>query len=213
MPELFDKSDLGYAIPLMRRVSAWALPLVPARITPNAVTWAGFGSLALAGASFALSRLSIWWLLAAALGLLGHALLDVVDGDLARARDAHSRRGVFLDLFFDNVGAAMVGAGLMFSPYATMGIVALASACYSAAATSGFMSLVMLREMAMPAIGPTETAILLALVTLATLALGGPCLALAGLCLSLLDVAALGWMVLAVRLTFVTGRYIYRRLD
>jgi phosphatidylglycerophosphate synthase len=196
----------------MRRASAWAVPLVPAGVTPNAVTWAGFAALALTGASFALSRFSIWWLLAAALGLLAHALLDVVDGDLARARATHSRRGVFLDLFFDNVGGAFVGAGLIFCPYATMGIVALAYAAYSAAATSGYMSLVMLNEMSMPEIGPTETEILLALVTLVTLALGGACRPVAGLCLSPLDIAALGWIVLAVRLTFVTGRYVYRRL-
>jgi phosphatidylglycerophosphate synthase len=196
----------------MRRASAWALPLVPARVTPNAVTWAGFAALALTGASFALSRLTIWWLLVAALGLLAHALLDVVDGDLARARATHSRRGVFLDLFCDNVGGAIVGVGLLFCPYATMGIMGIAYAAYSAASTSGYMSLVMLNEMAMPEIGPTETEILLALIALATLSLGGACLPVAGLCLSPLDVAALGWTVLAVRLTCVTGRYIYRRL-
>jgi phosphatidylglycerophosphate synthase len=196
----------------MRRASAWLLPVVPARVTPNAVTWAGFGALALAGASFALSRVSIWWLLVAALGLLAHALLDVIDGDLARARSAHSRRGVFLDLFCDNVGGALIGAGLMLCPYATMWIVGLAYAAYSAAATSGYLSLVMLNEMAMPEIGPTETEILLALIALVTLVVGGACLPMGPLCLGPLDVAALGWIVLAVRLTAVTGRYIYRRL-
>jgi phosphatidylglycerophosphate synthase len=210
--EAFTKTDRGYALPLLRRLSAWAVPRVPASVTPNHLTLAGMAGLAVSGAAFALSRFGTDWLVVAALGLLAHPVLDAVDGDLARARGAHSRRGVFLDLFCDNVGAACVGAGLILCPYATTPIAALAYVAYSVAAMSGFMCLVMLREMPMPEIGPTETAVLLAVVALATFALGGACRPVAGLCLSPLDVAALGWMVLAVKLTVTLGRSIYRQL-
>jgi phosphatidylglycerophosphate synthase len=210
--EPIEKSDRGYTIPLMRRVSRWALPIVPTWVRPDHLTWAGLASLGVSGAAFALSRVGPGFLALAALGLLLHALFDVLDGDLARARQQTSDRGLFLDLFCDAVGSGVVSVGLILSPYATTAIVAVAFVCYAVAAMSGLLELATIRQMHMPAVGPTETAIGLAATALVTLALDGRCLPLGRLCLSPLDLVALLWAVLAIRLAIATGRYVYREL-
>ena len=96
----------------VRRLAATAMGrLERTRITPDALTASGVG-LSIAGAVGVYFEYAGWgyfWL-GAALFLLG-AILDILDGALARSRGIASEFGAFVDSTVDRVGEAfMLGA-------------------------------------------------------------------------------------------------------
>jgi phosphatidylglycerophosphate synthase len=79
-----------------RRVSAWVTAaLIPTGITPNAVSWLNLLVGAAVCAGIATGRAP--WALAGALGIHLYAVLDSVDGELARWHGRSSLRGMFLE--------------------------------------------------------------------------------------------------------------------
>ena len=77
-------------------------------LTPNALTLIGFG-IAVIGAYFAAAQS---WLVAGLIVAFG-ALFDLFDGALARATNATSKFGAFMDSTFDRAGEAVVYIGLV----------------------------------------------------------------------------------------------------
>jgi CDP-diacylglycerol--glycerol-3-phosphate 3-phosphatidyltransferase len=107
----FERLQGGY-IGGVRRLAATAMGrLGRTRITPNALTAAGVG-LSIAGAVvvwFEYRGWGFYWA-GAALFVLG-AILDILDGALARSRGVTSEFGAFVDSTVDRVGEAfMLGA-------------------------------------------------------------------------------------------------------
>lgn len=110
--ESIEKLDPSPLTRVAQRFDAWLIPRLPGMLRPNMVTWFGFGMLLLSGASFALVRFSAAWYAVAAAGVMLHWLADDLDGELARARNATSERGFFLDVYLDSIGAAAMCLGL-----------------------------------------------------------------------------------------------------
>ncbi len=117
-----------------KRVSKVADPIARAvaklGLRPTAITLIGF-TFAVAGAAFiALGYLAVG---AAALGF--GALLDILDGVLARLTGTESRRGALLDTFTDRLGEVAAWTGLAYflgeKAEATLVTLSLIAACGS----------------------------------------------------------------------------------
>jgi CDP-diacylglycerol--glycerol-3-phosphate 3-phosphatidyltransferase len=90
----------GFAVPI-------ALALGRLGLTPNALTVIGFGIAVVA----ALAAANHAWTGAALLVIFG-GVFDLFDGALARATNAVSRVGAFLDSVFDRAGEAVLFIGI-----------------------------------------------------------------------------------------------------
>jgi CDP-diacylglycerol--glycerol-3-phosphate 3-phosphatidyltransferase len=77
-------------------------------VSPDHLTWSGLLASMIAGALVAYGRFQL-----AALALLLGALLDVLDGSVARASDRTSRFGAFLDSTVDRITEMFFFAGLL----------------------------------------------------------------------------------------------------
>lgn len=112
-----DAAD-PYLMPLARRLR---------RVHPDTMSWAAFAFAVPAGALF-------WWagewsyhlLLLAALMVFFNALLDALDGWVARLTGLASRRGDFLDHVLDRYADAFIVGGIAFSAYCDVRIGLLA---------------------------------------------------------------------------------------
>ncbi|MHB8584996.1 MAG: CDP-alcohol phosphatidyltransferase family protein [Thermoplasmatota archaeon] len=99
------------------------------RISPNAVSSASLLFALAAGITFGFASASSPILLIAGAVLVAvNAVLDAVDGRLARVTFATTRRGDYLDHVFDRYADAAILVGLSFSPLGNMtfGILAIA---------------------------------------------------------------------------------------
>ncbi len=88
-----------------------------ARLHPNTITAISLGIAVLASLSYYLN-----YLLLAFVFIFLSALLDAVDGKVARMRNLASRRGDFLDHAVDRYADTIILLGIIFSPYATLWI-------------------------------------------------------------------------------------------
>lgn len=112
--------DAGLA-PLARRMHQFG-------ITPNNVTAVSFVFAILAALAFYLSAPGRTWLLfAGAAAVSANAILDGLDGKLARITNTSSRRGDYLDHVVDRYSDLVILLGLTLSPYghATWGLFAI----------------------------------------------------------------------------------------
>ena len=122
MPRIDVKRDPSPFAPLAARLAEAVEPLVPAGVTPNAVTLVAFGCQVVGAAGLYLAGGHPAWFLVGIGGLLCHWLLDALDGTLASRRDRHSESGFFLDLFLDACGLAVVVLAVGASAYAYLPI-------------------------------------------------------------------------------------------
>jgi archaetidylinositol phosphate synthase len=177
------------------RVLEWIARRLPAWVMPDHLTALGvLAAIAIAGA-YALSNQDPVWLWAASGLLVVHWLGDSLDGTLARVRRTERPRyGYYLDHLVDAIATALIGIGLGLSPHMLMitGLVivvaylVLSINTYLETQAMGVFSLGYGR------LGPTEARVGLIAVNTA-LAFGvAPALSLAGLEMSVLDLAALG---------------------
>lgn len=117
-----------YLSPLDRALERWGqrcAPLVPAGLSPNALTLIGFtGDLAAAAALYAAPAAPAWYGLAAA-GIALHIAADSLDGPVARLRGQSSRLGAYLDQMTDSIAFVALPLALGLSGQARMGIVAI----------------------------------------------------------------------------------------
>ena len=120
----------------LNRHISWRISraLLPYRVTPNQVTLASvaLGVLAAAG----LARPGVAWPVAGALLLQLSAVLDCVDGEIARAKLLESRTGARLDEAADTLVHLATFAGIALHAWPHLGSVA-AFALYACFATGG----------------------------------------------------------------------------
>ena len=96
-----------YLLPLAKRLR---------NVEPNTLTWLAFVFAVLAGIFFYLSEIW-WWLLLAVLCLFLSALLDALDGKIAKITGKASKRGDFLDHVLDRYADVFIIGGIMLSIY------------------------------------------------------------------------------------------------
>ncbi|MEM1943528.1 MAG: CDP-alcohol phosphatidyltransferase family protein [Candidatus Caldarchaeum sp.] len=110
-----------------------ALPVVKlfakAGISPNVLTAAGVGLTSLSLAFYGLARVERVYFLAAGFVLSLGALLDGLDGSLARLTGSQSRMGAFVDSVSDRVSDSLIVVGFMVTGYVDglLAVVMLAS--------------------------------------------------------------------------------------
>ena len=105
-----------YLLPLARKLR---------NVNPNTLTWLAFICAVLAGLSFYYSKL--WLLLVAVLFVFLNALLDALDGKIAKISGRASKRGDFLDHVLDRYADVFIIGGIMLSAHCdwVIGLLAL----------------------------------------------------------------------------------------
>jgi phosphatidylglycerophosphate synthase len=99
-------------------VIGFILPYIPARVTPDHLTFLGFGGAVLTAVSLALCWYSAAFVTLAVLGLALNWFGDSFDGSLARYRASERPRyGFLIDHAMDLVSTALILVGLGISPY------------------------------------------------------------------------------------------------
>jgi phosphatidylglycerophosphate synthase len=106
------------------------VPLVPHGITPNQITLIGLGSGICAALSFYLASCHKAWLLAAAVFVTLHIILDCLDGSVARQRQQTSKSGAFLDLFCDCIALILIPLGLASSAHSPLHLAIFGAIAY-----------------------------------------------------------------------------------
>jgi len=153
---------------LLRRLAA----SLPDRITSDLLTLIGVAGAAGAGAAYALSTYSPWWLAAASLMLAVNWFGDSLDGTLARVRRAERPRyGYYLDHMVDAFATAAIGLGIGLSPYVELEVALLLVVGYLALSINVYLESAVFEvfRLAYGRIGPTEARILLVLGNVALL--------------------------------------------
>ncbi len=87
------------------------------RLHPNTITLISLVIAFFASLSYYLS-----WLFLSFIFIFISALLDAIDGKVARMRNLASKKGDFLDHAIDRYADTIILLGIIFSPYATMWI-------------------------------------------------------------------------------------------
>jgi archaetidylinositol phosphate synthase len=93
-----------YLVPIARKMR---------NVNPNTITWIAFLFAVLAGLFFYLNN--IWFLLLAALCIFANALLDALDGKVAKLYKKTTKRGDFLDHVLDRYADVFIIGGIMLS--------------------------------------------------------------------------------------------------
>jgi archaetidylinositol phosphate synthase len=95
-----------YLVPLAKRMR---------NVNPNTITWIAFLFAVLAGVLFYLGN--VWFLLLAVLCIFANALLDALDGKIAKMYGKTTKRGDFLDHVLDRYADVFIIGGIMLSPF------------------------------------------------------------------------------------------------
>jgi phosphatidylglycerophosphate synthase len=177
------------------RLLEWIARRLPARVMPDHLT--ALGMLAAVGiaAAYALSNRDPAWLWAASGLLVVHWLGDSLDGTLARVRRAERPRyGYYLDHLVDAIATALIGIGLGVSPWMLLSTGLVIVVAYLVLSINTYLETHALGVFSLGygRLGPTEARVLLIAVN-ALLALGAvPAVSLAGVGVTVLDLAGLG---------------------
>ncbi|MBZ5661099.1 MAG: CDP-alcohol phosphatidyltransferase family protein [Acidobacteriia bacterium] len=149
-----------------RKALLWLAARMPACVNSDHLTMAGFAAMFLAGASYALARVSHAGLLLATLFLVINWFGDSLDGTLARVRNRQRPRyGFYVDHMIDTFGGLFLMGGLAISGFLDWRIalgmfiafLMLSVQVYLATYTVGNF------QLSFAKFGPTEIRILLAL--------------------------------------------------
>ena len=117
--------------PLERPTLKWLAAHMPARVTPDTLTFVGVCGAILVGASYLLSNYHPAFLWLASLGFIVNWFGDSLDGTLARYR--HIERpvyGFFVDHVIDAVSVTLIMVGLGLTPYVSFGTACLTLIAY-----------------------------------------------------------------------------------
>ena len=110
---------------------AWLAPRVPAWVTPDQLTWLGFGGAVVAFIGYLLAPGQAAWLWVVNAGLILNWLGDSLDGKVARLQGIERPRyGFFFDQSIDVAGQFLFALGLGLSGYVRLDIAALGLAAY-----------------------------------------------------------------------------------
>lgn len=141
---------------------------MPSAITSDHLTLLAFGSMALAGAAYALAQGDRRWLWVAIAALALNWFGDSLDGTLARVRRLERPRyGFYIDHVVDIVGITALVAGLACSGFMTPVVALALLVAYLLVAGEVFLATSVHRvfRLSFAGMGPTELRILLAIGT------------------------------------------------
>jgi archaetidylinositol phosphate synthase len=180
------------------RVLEWIARRLPRFVMPDHLTLLGVLAAVGIAAAYALSNRDPVWLWAASGLLVVHWLGDSLDGTLARVRRSERPRyGYYLDHLVDAVATALIGIGLGLSPHMLLvtGLVIVVAYLVLSINTYLETNALGVFSLGYARLGPTEARAALIAVN-ALLALGlAPAASVAGLGISVLDVAGLALAV------------------
>jgi CDP-diacylglycerol--glycerol-3-phosphate 3-phosphatidyltransferase len=107
----FSRVQSGYITGVRRFAASAMAGLGRSRISPNALTAAGVGLSCLGGVAVYFEDRGWGWFWVGAVLFVVGAILDILDGALARSRGVGSPFGAFIDSTVDRIGEAfMLGA-------------------------------------------------------------------------------------------------------
>ncbi len=108
----------SFTAPLERKVLPWLAAKLPAQINSDHLTFLGFLSMFLAGASYSFARTHRYGLMLATVFLGLNWFGDSLDGTLARLRDRQRPRyGFYVDHMIDTFGGFFLMGGLALSGF------------------------------------------------------------------------------------------------
>ncbi len=171
---------------LEQPVISYLTPKIPNDVAPDQLSALSLCGAIVASASLILCRVSPWFLLPLALGLLANWLGDSFDGAVARYRcRQRPRAGFLIDRCGDILSFSIMIVGLGLSPYLSLRIALILLVAYLVHAIYGLMKLVVdgVQYVGLGGVGATEIRLLIGL-------WAGAC-ALTGMDLSTHDAAAL----------------------
>jgi len=144
---------------LEQPVIAYLTPRIPNDIAPDQLSALSLFGAILAGASLILCRISPWFLLSMALGLLANWFGDSLDGSVARyRRRPRPRAGFLIDRCGDILSFCIMIVGLGLSPYLSLRIALMLLVAYLIHAIYGLMKLVVdgVQYVGLGGVGATE---------------------------------------------------------
>src|SRR5436190_7281417 len=189
---------------------------LPRWLLPNDLTALGVAAAIGICIAYQATNADRAWLWVASALLIVHWLGDSLDGTLARVRGIERPRyGYYLDHLVDAISTACIGIGLGLPPFMLLSTGALIVVAYLMLSINVYLESYALGRFSIGygRIGPTEVRVILIVLNLA-LALGaGLDFRLAGVGMTVLDVAGLG--VAAVMCALLVGRAVsnLRRLS
>jgi phosphatidylglycerophosphate synthase len=208
-----DKRDNGLLVPLEQWMGRTALPFVPQAMTANHVTMlSGTAGLA-AGLAFYLASFHAAWFAAGALLVLVQWWADNTDGHVARTRRQASPAGRFLDIFLDCCSFTALGVGLSFASYTQFPIVALATMLCLLQYVLTVLWIALARIWPFPAFGPGEASLTLIVMALVMPFVPRHLITIAGLPLSLIDLAFAATIPSTLVALIVSSRQLFRHLQ
>lgn len=213
MTDELDKQENGLLVPFERWMGRTALPLVPARITPNQITLAAGVCGVLAGLAFYLASFRKAWFGVAGLLVFLHWALDNIDGHVARSRNQTSKAGRFLDIFLDSVTFAAIGVGVGFASYAQLSIVAGATILVVLEYVLALLWIELARIWPFPAFGPAEGSLTLIVVALFMAFFPGKLFTMWRMDFSLIDIVYALTIPNNLIWLFTSGLQLFRRLQ
>jgi phosphatidylglycerophosphate synthase len=190
-----------------KRVLTAIASRLPRWILPDDLTALGVAAAVSICIAYQATNASRAWLWVASALLVVHWLGDSLDGTLARVRKAERPRyGYYLDHLVDAISTACIGIGLGLSPFMLLSTGALIVVAYLMLSINVYLESYALGRFSIGygRIGPTEVRILLIALNTA-LALGAPLdFALAGVHMTVFDVAGLA--IAALMVVLMVGR-------
>ena len=184
---------------IARRLPKWVLP--------DDLTALGVLSAIAICACYVLSNQDPYWLWVASGLLVIHWLGDSLDGTLARVRGiGRPRYGYYLDHLVDAISTVAIGLGLGLSPYMLLSVGTLIVVGYLLLSINVYLESQALGRFSIGygKIGPTEARILLIGLNTALVLGGGLGFDVAGLDLSVLDLA--GTVLVGLMIAALAGR-------
>ncbi len=151
---------------LEQPVISFLTPKIPNDVAPDQLSALSLCGAIIAGASLVLCRVSPWFLLPLALGLVANWLGDSFDGAVARyRRRQRPRAGFLIDRCGDILSFSIMILGLGLSPFLSLRIALMLLVAYLVHAIYGLMKLVVdgVHYVGLGGVGATEIRLLIAL--------------------------------------------------
>ena len=145
-------------------VISFLTPKIPGGVAPDQLSALSLCGAIVAGASLVLCRISPWFLLSLALGLIANWLGDSFDGAVARyRRRQRPRAGFLIDRCGDILSFSIMILGLGLSPYLSLRIALILLVAYLVHAIYGLMKLVVdgVQYIGLGGVGATEIRLLI----------------------------------------------------
>ena len=174
--------------PLERPAIAWLVEHMPHWVTPDHLTFFGFGASILTGVSYALTDIDKNYLWLANLGFILNWVGDSLDGNLARYRKIERPKyGFFIDHTIDAASEVIIFIGIGLSPYVDLTLALLALVGYLCMANLVYIttSVEGVFKISYGRLGPTEIRALAILANITVYFLGNPQISLPWIDLSL----------------------------